>query len=333
MVFADRRVRLVESDLRDAMSVQRTIDGAALVIVAAGPFQGMPLSVLEGCLGSGIPYLDVADDRDFVRRAHELIGSQILAPGTVALVGCSVVPGLTTLLTRFAQASIPRIEQTRICISPGTRHPRGPGSFACLLTTLGQKFTAPSAGKEAPVLGWSEPRQVVFPHPMGRRTGYRVVDIADHFTQPEYFGTQTVEFRIASEFRTLNLMLSAVRRIRQAVPIPLSLLMAASQLLIRATAPLGTTAGGVVVEVTGYAGGELRREAWCVFTAERGERIPSLIPAIAAARILSGNLLGARLPSLTNWISQDELIHELTSRNISVALNPGTDDWTILAAR
>src|SRR5947208_2504263 len=58
-------------------------------------------------------------------------------------------------------------------------------------------------------------RAVSFPAPMGNRTVYRVVDIADHFIQPHYFRTQTVEFRIGSELRALNRLLSAVRRIRQ----------------------------------------------------------------------------------------------------------------------
>jgi short subunit dehydrogenase-like uncharacterized protein len=181
-----------------------------LLIVAAGPFQGMPLTALQACIAEGVPYIDVADDRDFVRRAYAL--AEAKAPlGMIALIGCSVVPGLTSLLTRFAQATVPRIIQTKICISPGTRHPRGSGSFASLLSTVGQEFTAPAEGNEAPVIGWTKPERVSFPAPMGERTGYRVVDIADHFIQPRYFGTQTVEFRIGSELSALNLLLSAVQ--------------------------------------------------------------------------------------------------------------------------
>jgi hypothetical protein len=180
----ESRIRFLESDLRDPLSVHRTIAGADLVIVAAGPFQNMPVTVLQACIAEGIPYIDVADDRDFVCRAYALTESKTLPEGLVVLIGCSVVPGLTALLTRFAQVTVPRISQAKICISPGTKHPRGPGSFACLLSTLGEQFKAPTGGSEVPVIGWTQPERVSFPAPMGDRTCYRVVDIADHFIQP-----------------------------------------------------------------------------------------------------------------------------------------------------
>jgi hypothetical protein len=82
--FEDR-VRFVESDLRDPVSVRRTIARADLLIVAAGPFQGMPLTALEACMAEQVPYVDVADDRDFVRRAYEL-GESAATP----LGGCGV---------------------------------------------------------------------------------------------------------------------------------------------------------------------------------------------------------------------------------------------------
>jgi short subunit dehydrogenase-like uncharacterized protein len=240
----ESRVRFIESDLRDQGSVQRAIAGADLVIVAAGPFQGMPVTALQACIAEGVPYIDVADDRDFVCRAYALAESKTMPNGMVVLIGCSVVPGLTSLLTRFAQATVPRIVQAKICISPGTKHPRGPGSFACLLSTVGEQFTAPASGNEASVVGWTKPERVSFPDPLGGRTCYRVVDIADHFIQPRYFGTKTVEFRIGSELRALNVLLSTVRRMRQALKIPAGWLIPIGRALIHIAAPFGSSGGG-----------------------------------------------------------------------------------------
>jgi hypothetical protein len=323
--FEDR-VRFFESDLRDPVSVRRTIAGADLVIVAAGPFQGMPLTALEACIAEQVPYIDVADDRDFVCRAYELAESAA-TNGALALIGCSVVPGLTSLLTRFAQTTIPRITQTKICISPGTRHPRGPGSFACLLATVGREFSAPTDGRETPVTGWTEPARVSFPAPMGDRTAYRVVDIADHFIQPRYFGTRTVEFRIGSELAALNLLLSAVRRARLAFRIPLSWLVGMGQVLIQVAARFGSTAGGVLVEVTGYAGEERRSEAWCVLADQGGERIPSMIAAIAAGMVLRKEITGGGIVPLPDWISRDRMIGELAARGIRTAVASGRGEW------
>jgi hypothetical protein len=321
------RVRFIESDLRNAASVLRTIAGADLVIVAAGPFQGMPLTVLQTCIAECVPYIDVGDDRDFVRRAYALVESEGTPKGMVAFIGCSVVPGLTSLLTRFAQDTVPRINQNKICISPGTRHPRGPGSFACLLSTVGQEYTAPVNGNEEPVIGWTQPERVRFPAPMGDRTVFRVVDIADHFIQPRYFGTQTVEFRIGSELRALNLLLSGVRCLRQALGIGVSGLVPISRVLVHVATLFGSSAGGVMIEVAGCAGEEHRSEAWCVFAVDGGERIPSMLPAIAADLILRKEITGTGIVPPTNWIARDQLVDKLAARGIRVAVRSGGGQW------
>ncbi len=321
------RVLSVESDLCNEASVRRTIHGADLVIVAAGPFQGMPLTALRACIAECVPYIDVGDDRDFVRRAYALAESEGTPKGMVALIGCSVVPGLTSLLTRFAQDTVPRIIQTKICISPGTRHPRGPGSFACLLSTVGQEYTAPADGNEEPVTGWTQPERVSFPAPMGDRTGYRVVDIADHFIQPRHFGTQTVEFRIGSELSALNLLFSVVRHLRQTLGIGVSGLVPISRVLVHIAALFGSTAGGVMVEVAGYAGEEHRSETWCVFAVDGGERIPSILPAIAADMILRKEISGTGIVPPTDWIARDQLVHKLDARGIRVAIRSDGGEW------
>jgi Saccharopine dehydrogenase NADP binding domain len=323
----ESRVRFIESDLRDEQSVQRAITGTNLVIVMAGPFQGMPVTVLQACIAEGVPYIDVADDCDFVRRAYALTESATVPNGMVALIGCSVVPGLTALLARFAQGTVPRIVQAKISISPGTKHPRGPGSFACLLSTVGKEFAAPTDGSEATVIGWTEPERVSFPTPLGRRTCYRVVDIADHFIQPRYFGTKTVEFRIGSELRSLNALLSTVRRIRQTLKISADWLIPIGRTLIRIAAPFGSSAGGVMVEVSGFAGQESRSETWCVFSASGGERIPSIPAAIAANMILRAAIKGAGIVPPPDWITRDQLVAELATRDIRVAVRSGTGQW------
>ena len=155
---------------------------------------------------------------------------------------------------------------------------------------------------------------------MGNRTVYRVVDIADHFIQPHYFRTQTVEFRIGSELRALNLLLSAVRRIRQVLGIPLRWLIPIGRALIHVSALLGSTAGGVMVEVTGDSGDEHRSETWCVFAGKGGERIPAILPAIAANMVLRGELTGNGIVPLPDWITRDRLVAELAARGIRVVV-------------
>jgi len=323
----ESRVRFIESDLRDLESVNRTIAGTELVIVAAGPFQGMPATVLQACLAAHISYIDLADDRDFVRRAYVLAESKTVPDEMVVLIGCSVVPGLSALLTRLAQTTVPTVVQAKVSISPGTRHPRGPGSFACLFSTVGGTFTAPADGDEKAVVGWTDPERTDFPAPLNARTCYRVVDIADHFVQPFYFGTKTVEFRIGSELKILNLLLSAVSRMRRVLRMPERWLTTISRPLIYVAAAFGSTAGGVVVEISGYAGEERRTESWCVFAAENGERIPSVMAAIAAGMVLGKRIVGGRIAPLPGWITRDQLLRELNARGIRTAVRSGAGEW------
>jgi Saccharopine dehydrogenase NADP binding domain len=164
----ETRVRKFESDADNYASVLSTINGATVVVSCIGPYQGRSLNLLHACIQKQIPYVDIADDRDYVVRCHELC-SDVEKAGIPAFVGCSIVPGLTSLLTKYCQQELPSLEKTRIAISPGTKHPRGRGSFMCLLSTVGTDFAIPTNTGHRTICGWSERESVTFPPPMGKR--------------------------------------------------------------------------------------------------------------------------------------------------------------------
>lgn len=93
------RVHCYISDATNSESVLGLLDDATVLINCMGPYQGMGLDLLEACVQKRVHYIDVADDRDFVERAYRL-KPQIEAAGITAFIGCSVVPGLSALLTR-----------------------------------------------------------------------------------------------------------------------------------------------------------------------------------------------------------------------------------------
>jgi hypothetical protein len=97
--------------------------------------------------------------------------------------------------------------------------------------------------------------------------------------------------------------------------------------LIQVTALFGSTAGGVLVEVTGYAGEERRSETWCVLAGHGGERIPSMIAAIAADMVLRKEITGSGIVPLPDWITRDRLIGELAARGIRTAISIGGGEW------
>jgi hypothetical protein len=213
------RLKFVQSDLNDRASVLETIHGARIAINCTGPFQGAEPNLLRACIEKAVHYIDVADDRAFVEKCYGLRG-QIDAAGITVLIGCSVVPGLSTVLSAMLRDGIPQFDTVKICISPGTRHTRGRGSFLCLLSTVGQTYDIPVASGKRRVAGWTGRESVVFPEPMGRRSVYLIVDIPDYFTQRFYFKTPSVEFRIGSELEVLNRGLSMVRWTKQHLGFP-----------------------------------------------------------------------------------------------------------------
>ncbi len=91
--------------------------------------------------------------------------------------------------------------------------------------------------------------------------------------------------------------------------------------LIFLSAPFGSTAGSILVEVTGYSDNDQRSETWCVFTGEGGERIPAILPAIAADMVLGIEIAGNGIVPLPDWITRDRLVAELAARGIRVVVD------------
>jgi hypothetical protein len=120
----ETRVHAWIADLRDGEAVRRIVRGAAACVVCVGPFQGLETTIAESCAAERVPYLDIAEDRDFVERAQAL-DARFREAGVPAFVGCSVIPGISALLVRAALLRVRDAETVRVSITPGTRHVRG----------------------------------------------------------------------------------------------------------------------------------------------------------------------------------------------------------------
>jgi Saccharopine dehydrogenase NADP binding domain len=313
------RVHCYISDSANRESVLALLHDAKVLINCTGPYQGMGLDLLEACILKRVHYIDVADDRDFVERAYRL-KPQVEAAGIKALIGCSVVPGLSALLTRRCVEELGGLDTVRIFITPGTRFTRGVGSFECLLATVGKRFDVPRQGGKETIIGWTAPETVEFPPPIGTRNVYSVVDIADYFTQVELFGAEAVEFKIGSEFNWLNKGLTAIRESKTRLRLSsLRPLMPVFRSLVMLASLIGTSQGAMMVEVTRGRGSKQRKMKLAVYRETDGQVIPALLPAIAAKNILSGEVLPVGIPNLAEWISTDRLFRELTNRGVSVA--------------
>jgi hypothetical protein len=151
---------------------------------------------------------------------------------------------------------------------------------------------------------------------MAKRWVYSVVDIADYFLQPIYFGVESVEFKIGSELDFLNRSLAAVRGFKRAFALRnTDWLVPISQALIYASSLFGTSQGGVMVEVSG----QNRRMSLCVLAAEHGEVIPALLPSLATQMLLAGEVSHRGIVRLPDWLPRKRLLKELTKRGLRLA--------------
>jgi len=307
--FRSTRVQTALADLWDPSSLERVLAGVNIAICSAGPFQGLPTSLVDLCLKHRVHYIDLADDRSFVRKVRLLARG---ANETAVCTGWSTVSALSGVLVQIAGEGLGAIDSICIHMAPGNRGARHTATVASLMYSVGQQFTVLRDGVWRTVTGWSEPRDFAFPPPIGRRRGF-LVDVPDHELFPELFNARTVEFRTSSELPLWNRSVSLLRWLvdRRVVRDWVRW----SRVFQRTAAFLswmGHDYGSIGVEVTGGAAG---RQASIVadFTAERLAVMPA---SIMTTFLLSGaqRQQYQGLVSPADWLSREQLMTECTKR-------------------
>ena len=299
------------ADLWNPASLEAALKGVSVAICAAGPFQALPTTLPELCLRHGIHYIDLADDRAFVRKVRALVSSQDKERPAVC-TGWSTVSALSGILARIGTAGAKTVDSIYIHMAPGNRGPRSVGTIASLLHSVGQKFNVLRDGRWCAVRGWSEPRDFVFPAPIGCRSGY-LVDVPDHELFPDLFHAHTVEFRASSELHILNVAVSSLAwlvrtgAVKSWVPF--------SRIFQRAPALLGFAGhdwGGIGVEITGPNG----RRRVSVIADSNGPAIAVMPASVMTASLLSGSACqnNRGLVSPADWLTREELDEECKKR-------------------
>lgn len=132
-----------------------------LVIDAAGPFQGSGYTVPEACIAMRIPYLDLADSREFVTGIARLDKDAAKA-GVAIVTGASSVPALSGAVVRaLAPAGMP-VRQIEIAISASNRAVAGPSVAAAILSYVGKPVRLWRGRRETSATGWQELRREHF---------------------------------------------------------------------------------------------------------------------------------------------------------------------------
>jgi hypothetical protein len=261
--------------------------GAAIVVDAAGPFQGGAPTLARAAIEAGLPYLDLADGRDFVA-AFPALDPLARANGVVALTGASSTPALSNAALDALTDGWRSVETVRVVIVPGNRAPRGLSVMRAILSYAGRPVRLLQAGTWRSRPGWGLLSRIAVPG-LGRRFA-SLCETPDLDILPARFPRlRTALFRAGLELPLLHLGLSLAslpvrwRLLPSLVPFARPFLVIAGWL-----DRFGSDSGGMSVEVLGRdASGRPTRAVWSlVAEAGDGPSVPTL-PALAAIRRLT----------------------------------------------
>ena len=264
-----------------------------LVIDAAGPFQQSRYEVPRACITSGIPYLDLADAREFVVGIAALDG-EARAAGVPIVSGASSVPALTGAVARRLAEGMDRVFSVDTALSAANRATGGASVVAAILSYVGQSVPVRRGGRWTHAWGWQEMRREDFALKDGTALRGRLVaiaDVPDCELLPDILpGRPAVAFRAGTElgFHMLALWLASwpvrwgwVKSLAGARPWLLP--------LYGLTSAIGGKRSAMSVALRAESQGRRLERRWTV-VAEQGEglEVPTLAAELLAADILAG---------------------------------------------
>jgi len=266
-----------------------------LVIDAAGPFQGSGTQVPEACIAAGIPYLDLADARDFVTGIAAL-DHAARTSGVAIVSGASTAPALTSAVCAELARGLDQVDSVDIALSAANRGGDGDSVVAAVLAWVGRPLALWRAGRWTRAWGWQELRREDFVLSDGRALRGRLVALADlpdcAILPASLPGRPSVAFRAGTElgFQMIALWLMSwpVRWgwIRSLGPAARWLLP-----LHRLTGRIGGLRSAMSITLTGRRGPERVERRWTI-VAEEGDglHIPTLAATLLAEDTLAGRL-------------------------------------------
>ncbi len=286
-----------------------------LVVHLAGPFQGQDYKVARACLETGVPYIDMADGREFVAKFASLDGAA-REKGITLITGASTVPGLSSAVVDAALPMFATLRSIDYGITASLKTGLGSATLQAVLSYCGKPYQILDDGKLATVYGLGRPRRHDFSAPVHRRV---IVDcdIPDHALFPaRYPDLRGMDFGsgigVPGLAHVLSLMSHCVRRGWVA---DWDFLRGAVQAFMTAAKPFGGAHSGFFMRCEGLdAAGRPRSTLLEVIARDgSGLEIPVTPVVLLVKRMLAGEPLSAGAYPCIGLFSLAEFQAELSS--------------------
>lgn len=282
----------------------------ALVINTCGPFQLKNYSIAENCINAKVPYLDLADGREFARDILKLDTAAKNA-GVLAVSGASTVPGLSSAVIEHFKNQFSVLDSVHYGIAPGQNTHRGLATAQSILSYLGKPIKA-KAYKNKTHYGWQDLYCQKYPV-----VGYRWMancDIPDLDLFPDYYQIRELHFSAGMESRLLHFGIWGLAwLVRLGLPLHLEkhayFLWKASMWFNW----LGTADGGMHMRLSGKdQQNQPKTLTWFIIVKNGdGPQVPTIPAIVLAKKILSGELKTTGALPCVGLVSLQEYLHEL----------------------
>jgi hypothetical protein len=281
--YADSiRANYVLCNAKDKKSLQKAVSGAYIVINASGPFLPKDYSIPQTCIGENCHYIDLADDREYVREFYQL-DELAKERGIFACTGASTTPAVTYALVFELSSQFSHVHSIKIYLSAGNKNKPGISTFESILSYVGMPVQVWTNGKWEHFPGWSLSEIFDFPDPVGKRF-VQLCNVPDLELFPKLFEADEVIFKAGLELPIFNLGLSVLAQVKKYIPqINLPALAEPLVRISRLFKNFGSFSGGVMAILEDRSG---NIKSLAFVTSQNGLRIPTSPAVILARNIL-----------------------------------------------
>ena len=288
-----------------------------VLINTVGPFQGQDYAVAQAAIDAGVPYIDLADGRAFVR-GFTALDADAKAAGVPAITGASTVPALSDAVLAEYAGEFTALESLTYGIAPGQGADRGLATTQGILSYVGKPLDAFPSPND-PMYGWQSLYRQAYPG-LGKRW-MATCEIPDLDLLPTRYGLKSIQFSAGLEVGLMHLSLWGLSWLVR-WGLPLNLPKLARPMLWAASwfDRWGSPHGGMHMILRGTdAEGQGRERRWFIVARDgHGPHIPTVPAIILASRIARGEEMPAGAYPCLGLISLTDYLKELGDLNIEV---------------